>query len=99
MSDGLDTIFYVRPHLFVLPQLARDFEMRLQLANRDRGGRSAVMLAARSRSVAIVAALIMEIEETQVKTCTCAGHVLVVNEKTVSDLIFYFRIPNVIHKL
>lgn len=48
------------------PQLARDFEMRLQLANRDKHGMSAAMLAARSGSVAIAAALITEIEETEV---------------------------------
>lgn len=49
-------------------QLVRDFEMRLQLANRDRDGMTAAMLGARSGNVSIVAALMTEIEETEVTT-------------------------------
>ena len=48
--------------------------MRLQLANRDRGGMTAAMLGARSRSVPIVAALVAEIEETKVDTCRSPGY-------------------------
>ena len=59
------TLFFVHLHP---PQLSRDFEMRLQLAHRDRDGMTAAMLAARSGSVSIVAALITEIEETEVKS-------------------------------
>lgn len=53
-------------YILLAPQLSRDFEMRLQLANRDRDGMTAAMLAARSGCVPIVAELMTEIEDTEV---------------------------------
>jgi len=42
--------------------------VRVHLAHRDRDGMTAAMLAARSGSVSIVAALITEIEEAEVNS-------------------------------
>ncbi|CAM9561820.1 unnamed protein product, partial [Ectocarpus sp. 8 AP-2014] len=46
-------------------KLARDSEMRTQLTNRDREGMTALMLAARSSSVAVLGELLTEIYNTE----------------------------------
>lgn len=46
-------------------QSQRDVEMRTQLTNRDREGMTAAMLAARSASLAVLEAILTEMEQTE----------------------------------